>query len=188
MRLEERRTSRRERTGRYVDPATKKKSAADKPKLRKDVGQSSLHPSSGAVAGQGSGAEGRTTIASTRSSLRKSTKAASARAAEERERRRVGEVARRRQKALRNADRQPARPLTQAERLEAAKMTELLNRDSLNDLLRMEEEKTRVPVVNRREPNDIISTRSRDGKWTVSFTDGVDPQQVMFPPMKPDPA
>lgn len=182
VRTEERRAMRRDRTSRYVDPATKKRNTVETSnQLKKDGTTTGKEKRTVTNNLKRNGQDANATASGTRSSLRKSTKAASARAAEQRERRRVGEAARRKQKAIRDAGRTPVRPLTQAERLEAAKITEELNRDSLADLLRMEEEKKRVPVIKRDKQGDVISARSKNGKWTVSFPEGVDVSNVMFP-------
>lgn len=113
--------------------------------------------------------------------MRKSTKAASAKAAEERERRRKGEEARRQLRAKREAEREPTRPLTQEERLAKARETEIENRESLTELLKMEERKKRAPVQKKQSSGPVLSLRIREGKTTISLSEGVDPMAVMFP-------
>lgn len=113
--------------------------------------------------------------------MRKSTKAASAKAAEERERRRKGEEARRRLRAKREAEREPTRPLTQEERLAKARETEIENRASLAELLKMEESKKRATVQKKQTNEPVLSLRIRDGKTTISLSEGVDAMAVMFP-------
>lgn len=185
MRAEERRVARRERASKYVDPASKKNVATDRggTSQSNQTGKGDQDEILRSEPKLGFG----TLTAEKRTSLRKSTKAASARAAEERARRRVDEEERRRQKALRDAEKKPVRPLTQAERLEEAKVTEELNRKSLNELLRMEEEKKSIVVVKKRETGPVISTRSRDGKTTVSLSEGVDVSEALFPQMSQNP-
>lgn len=116
-----------------------------------------------------------------RTTLRKSTKAASAKAAEERERRRKGEEARRQLRAKREAEREPTRPLTQEEHLAKARETEIENREGLAELLKMEERKKRATVQKKQTNEPMLSLRIRDGKTTISLSEGVDAMAVMFP-------
>lgn len=179
VRAEERRAIRRERVSKYIDPASKRNVAIDRGKTSHS-NQRTKSDENGIIRSELK-LDPNTLAAGARTSLRKSTKAASARAAEERAQRRVDEEERRRQKALRDADKKPVRPMTQAERLEEAKITEELNRKSLSELLRMEEKK-RVVVVKKRRTGPVISTRSKDGKTTVSLSEGVDVNDTLFSP------
>lgn len=192
VRAEERRNARRDRPNKYVDPALRRKTGNNNvnnntstagPQPQQKATSSIVHSVTKFGGGKTSSVASLATIAGTRTSLRKSTKAASARAAEERAKRRVDEEARRKQKALRDAEREPTRPLTQKERLEEAKQTEVMNRESLADLLRMEEEKKRAATTSKRETGPVISFLSRAGKSTVSLSEGVDVQKAMFPQM-----
>eukprot|EP00177_Eucheuma_denticulatum_P005967 GFKZ01010881.1.p1 GENE.GFKZ01010881.1~~GFKZ01010881.1.p1 ORF type:complete len:242 (-),score=70.21 GFKZ01010881.1:1262-1987(-) len=156
----------RKRPGKYVDPAIKGRRAqgSARPVQRRsksaDVEPAAIH----------------------RSSLRRSTKLASVRAAEERERRMADEEERRKRKMMKAAEKPQVKILTQEELLEEAKETEVKNRESLKELLRLEEEKKRLPVVKKKEGGDVMSVRSAGGKQTVSFTrKEVDARKEMFP-------
>lgn len=119
-----------------------------------------------------------------RPSLRRSTKVASERAAKEREKRQQEDEERRRKRTLREAEKPEVRKLTQEELLEEAKETEVANRESLKELLRLEEEKKRLPPPKKMENGPVMSLRSRDGKQTVSFTlKETDARKAMFPQM-----
>lgn len=180
MRTEERRAARRDKSNRYVDPATKK-SVGDKSSMQK----SGQLDQSGVAQSEERGDERhkfRTeAVPKSRATLRKSTKVASARAAEERERRRKGEEARRQLRAQREAERKPARVLTQEDRLAIARETEIENKQSLAELLKLEEKRKRTPVQKRQNPGPVLSVRVRDGKTTVSLSEGVDVMEAMFP-------
>lgn len=157
------------RSGKYVDPALKRRRVAD-------MAQSTEKKVKGM---QG---ENETPSTNHRSSLRRSTKIASERAAEERERKAADEQKRRRKKMLREAEKPQEKILTQKELLEEARETEIKNRESLKELLRLEEEKKRVPVVKKKMKGEAMSTRSREGKQTISFTSkDADARKELFP-------
>ncbi|CAN8075694.1 unnamed protein product, partial [Agarophyton chilense] len=120
-----------------------------------------------------------------RSSLRKSTRMASARAAE----RRAVKHNKRKRAMWRHVE-QHQMP-TQQQRLEAAKLTEVLNRASLSELLRLEEEKKRVVVRRAAAAADakLMSMRWRDGACLISFSEGVSSERIrhiMFAPEEHD--
>lgn len=116
-----------------------------------------------------------------KSSLRKSTKVASARAAEARAERTEREEKRRKKRMEKESTKEEEIPLTQEELLEEAKKTEILNRESLKELLRLEEEKKRIPGQKQRELGEKMTLRSRGGVNTISFSKGVEPRKVLFP-------
>lgn len=162
------------RGGRYVDPALKRRRVAD-------VARTTDKKVKG---GQG---EDGTPSTIHRSSLRRSTKIASERAAEERERKAADGEERRRKKMLREAGKPQEKILTQKELLEEAKETEIKNRESLKELLRLEEEKKRVPVVRKKVEGEVMSMRSKGGKQTISFTNkDTDSRREMFPHLYTD--
>lgn len=187
LRAEERRAARRDRPPRYVDPALKRRTSTPQPTAKAANTPRTLDPPTTTTAHSAATATTTavavaTAAAPSRPALRKSTKAASARAAEERARKLEGERERRRLKQKREAGRVPVRAPTQAERLVAAKATEEANRASLAELLRLEEEKKRVTVGKQAHvDSDVVSWRSRAGAWTVSMSEGVDVGAVMFP-------
>lgn len=117
-----------------------------------------------------------------RTSLRNSTKRASAEAAASRAKRAQLEEKRRQRRAERDARRPRVRVPTQEELMLEAKETEVKNRESLNDLLRLEEERKRVPIRKKEAATHVVSVRDRDGRSTVSITDKeADARQVLFP-------
>eukprot|EP00178_Gracilaria_changii_P027854 TRINITY_DN922_c0_g1_i2.p1 TRINITY_DN922_c0_g1~~TRINITY_DN922_c0_g1_i2.p1 ORF type:complete len:285 (-),score=75.69 TRINITY_DN922_c0_g1_i2:1175-1921(-) len=105
-----------------------------------------------------------------RSSLRKSTRVASARAAE---RRAINEKKKPRERRVEHYE-----VPTQQQRLQTARMTEVLNRNSLKDLLRLEEEKKRVVVKKKTDVGESMSTKWKHGSCTISFTKGVSSEQI----------
>lgn len=168
-RQSERQASRKARTGKYVDPALKanrRQAPSNRPqkkaKASSEVENPNIH----------------------RSSLRRSTKIASMHAAEEREKRELTDAKRRKKKAAREADKPEVRVLTQKELLEEAKVTEEKNKESLKELLRLEEEKKRLPPPKNKSKEATMTMRSRDGKETVSFSSkDTDAKKAMFPQM-----
>ena len=167
----------RKRTG-YVDPARKKR-----------------HTTSGitpATTDGGSGdvkavREKRTKSASEspvapRTGLRNSTKRASLKAAEERAARDEEQAVRRAKRAAREARRVPVKEPTQEEKLAEAVETERANAESLRHLLRLEEERKRLPVRKKRTRGAVIHMRDREGVTTLSFMDPeTDVKEVLFP-------
>lgn len=154
---------RKRRYGKYVDPATKKPRPATAPKPH------------------AAGTPANAADPPARKSLRRSTKAASEKAAESRAQRRKDEAVRRARREAREANKEVLKIPTQEELLAEAAETEVANRESLKELLRLEEEKKRLPPPKKRSTGPVVSTRSRDGVQTLSFSDGVDPREVMFP-------
>jgi len=61
--------------------------------------------------------------------------------------------------------------LTQAQLLEEAKTTEVLNRESLAIMLKIEEEKKKIPQTRPVSKGPRIIYHSKDGNTTVTFTD-----------------
>lgn len=173
VRRSEKQTTKKARTGKYVDPA-----------LKANRGQA---PSNRPQKKAKKASETENASASNnnihRSSLRRSTKIASMRAAEEREKRQVTEAERRKKKAAREAEKPEVRVLTQKEMLEEAKITEEKNKESLKELLRLEEEKKRLPPPKKKSKEPVMSVKSsKDGKQTVSFTSkDTDARKAMFP-------
>lgn len=179
MRAAERRSARKIRSGKYVDPALK---PAKRGRPRKDGEERPKKRTRGADA-----AADTDNLNVDRSSLRKSTKAASSRAADEREKRELDDEQRRMKKALRDANKPEVRKLTQKELLEEAAETEISNREDLKNLLRLEEERKRLPPPKVKQTGPCISVRSRDGKQTVSISDpNLDARAVLFPHIPPD--
>lgn len=164
----------RRRSGKYVDPALKRRRVSEVARAAERKPTKSGQSENGTLS----------TIH--RSSLRRSTKIASERAAEERERRAADEEERRRRKMLREARKPQEKILTQKELLEEAKETEIKNRESLRELLRLEEEKKRVPIVRKVE-GEVMSIKSRGGEQTVSFTSkDADARKELFPHLYTD--
>lgn len=165
----------RRRSGKYVDPATKKR--------RLNTGSAvQRKPKSNEEKSKDDKGKNAKTLRTGRPSLRKSTKIASERAAEERKRRKQDDAERRRKKLLREAGKPEEKVWTQKELLEEAKETEIKNRESLKELLRLEEEKKRLPPPKKKVNVEIISVRSRDGKHTISFTDkNADARKELLP-------
>lgn len=169
-RVSERQAARRAKGGRYVDPALKASyrtaaltASAKKPKPQRKPKSSRLP----------------------RASPRRSTKVASEQASEKRAKRQVKDAERRLKRTQRQAEKPEVRVWTQEELLEEAKKTEVKNRESLKELLRLEEEKKRLPPPKSKSHVPVISLRSRNGKQTVSFTSkNTDVPQFMFPHSK----
>lgn len=159
-------TARRKSRSAYVDPASRRRK-------RRATDPGNAKPRAAAA----------TPAARERSSLRSSTKRASAAAAESRARRAEQEEKRRMKKAERDAKRPIVHVPTQEEMLEEAKETELANKESLKDLLKLEEERKRVPVRKTSEQKkQVMSLRDRNGAATISFTDAdTEARQVLFP-------
>lgn len=106
---------------------------------------------------------------------------ASLRAAEQREKREVTEMERRRRKKLREKEKPEIRVLSQKEMLEEARETEVRNGESLKELLRLEEEKKRVPLKKKGKEERMSVRSAREGE-TVSFTrKDADAKREMFP-------
>lgn len=181
----ERRSRRKSST--YVDPA-RKRSTAQHPR-RVGVNGSGVKPiisgSSEDKSRQPStttATTSLTTVQGARLSLRKSTKVASARAAESRRSALVESELRRKARAAREAQRKPVVPLTQEQRLSNARVTEKDNATSLDKLLRVEEEKKRAAAPTRKAETrgPVVSVRSREGVTTVSVSEGVDVQETLL--------
>lgn len=77
--------------------------------------------------------------------------------------------------------------LTQQEMLEEAKETEIKNREDLEILLRLEEERKRLPPPKKKNVGPRIVIKSSGGISTVSFTKSdIDVQSFMFPRYSPE--
>jgi vacuolar protein sorting-associated protein 72 len=81
-----------------------------------------------------------------------------------------------RQRPKRKRPKVERRVLTQAERMAEAEHTEVLNRQSLADLLRQEEEKKRVVERRVRFEGPTIRFVSRNGKSLLAFKAGFPPE------------
>lgn len=149
-RLADRVRSKRGVVGRYVDPALRPKHHKKRARQTQTISPSST------------GLD--------RSSLRKSTRVASEQAAE---RRAIKQRRKPRERKLEHVH-----IPTQEERLETAKMTEKENGESLKQLLRLEEEKKRVPAERKEVTGDKIGYEWKHGKSKISFTKGVSDDQI----------
>lgn len=169
-----RRASSSRRNGKYVDPALKK-----------------TRVSSGGGGGEARPAKRAKTAplqdaAVDRSSLRKSTKAASAKAGKEREMREAETVQRRMRMRERERRKEPEKVLTQEEMLAEAEETAVGNQEDLERLLRLEEEQKRLPVKAERAAGPTMSVVSREGKMVVGFSEkDADARKEMFPQCEP---
>lgn len=167
MRRVEKEAARKARAGKYVDPGLKRSAGGAAAAASRGVKK----VRKGADAGRAGGH---------RTSLRRSTKIASLRAAEQREKREVTEMERRQRKKLREMEKPEIRVLSQKEMLEEARETEVRNGESLKELLRLEEEKKRVPVKKKGKGERMSVRSARDGE-TVSFTrKDADAKREMF--------
>ncbi len=61
--------------------------------------------------------------------------------------------------------------MSQKELLEEAKITEKKNRESLQKMLQIEEEKKKIPTRAPRLTGPLIVYHSKDGKDTITFTE-----------------
>jgi len=104
-------------------------------------------------------------------SLRASTKIASHRAAKTRERHLAEEKRKHQRRIERVKWRQenPERVLSQQELLEEAKLTAIANKESLQQLLQLEEEKKRVPVARQNEKVPILRVVSKQNEEYIAF-------------------
>lgn len=182
VRAEERRASRKDRPSKYVDPAMRRNKASVTQKKTSINNATSTSTPTPTSASASASVFGSVPGLQMRTSLRKSTKAASAKAAEERARRKVDEDERRKIKARRDAGRVPMKEKTQSERLNEAKVTEELNKQSLKELLKMEEDKKKVTASKKKQTaKRAVSVRSKNGVQTVSLTKDLDVIETLLP-------
>jgi hypothetical protein len=169
------------RTGNYVDPALKKKTrlgrggtAAAGGHADRPVKRAKLHNEN---------ADEDAVVRSVdRSSLRKSTKAARELADKVRREREVDRDERRMLKREREKDKSPERPLTQDELLKESYETEVQNTADLQVLLRLEEERKRLPKKPVAEKGPMMTVISREGKTLINFKDkDADSRATLFP-------
>jgi YL1 nuclear protein len=163
------RPARRSRTGKYVDPALRKRrgssGAAAKPPAKR------AKPAAPALG-----------AAVDRTSLRKSTKAARDAADAARDAADAVRAEKRAKARERGEAKVPEKVLTQAEMLAEAEVTATENEKDLARLLKLEEERKREAAPPPAEDVPRMVVRDRDGKTTVSFTDdGADAKAAMFP-------
>uniref|UniRef100_A0A7S0G5I1 Vps72/YL1 C-terminal domain-containing protein n=1 Tax=Rhodosorus marinus TaxID=101924 RepID=A0A7S0G5I1_9RHOD len=104
-------------------------------------------------------------------SMRRTTKMASAQTMQKRREREQEDTKRRIKKEERDQLREEERELTQEELMKEALKTEEINKASYLELVRLEEEKKRLPPTKQQEERGPrVMLRSRDGKQTLSFT------------------
>ncbi|KAJ8904137.1 hypothetical protein NDN08_000664 [Rhodosorus marinus] len=104
-------------------------------------------------------------------SMRRTTKMASAQTMQKRREREQEDTKRRIKKEERDQFREEERELTQEELMKEALKTEEINKASYLELVRLEEEKKRLPPTKQKvQPGPRLVLRSRDGKQTLSFT------------------
>lgn len=168
-----RRPASRRKAGKYVDPALKRRStggaAGARPAKRAKLAAAAPPP-----------------VAVDRSSLRKSTKAASARADAQRDKADAVREVRRARMREREREKSPEKVLTQEEMLAEAAETAKANEKDLQRLLRLEEERKRLPAAEVKADVPRMATRDRDGKTLVSFTEAeADARAAMFPQCQP---
>lgn len=158
--------------GGYVDPAKKSKRKPAPPPTTPKTPQQKTPTSSRKSA---------PSIPSRPLSLRNSTRRASLKAAERREQQDKESAKRRAQKAARDAKKKPVREMTQEERLAEAVKTEEENRESLKDLLRLEEERKRIPTRKKAKSGPTMTILDRGGVATISMPKDVDANKILFP-------
>lgn len=121
--------------------------------------------------------------AADRASLRKSTKAASLRADAARA---AEDAARAARRAKARPPRAPDPPLTQAQLLAEAEGTAIENEKDLQRLLRLEEERKRLPDKAVKEVGPRMVTHDKEGKTHVSFSEkDADARKALFPHCPP---
>uniref|UniRef100_A0A7S2ZFK5 Vps72/YL1 C-terminal domain-containing protein n=1 Tax=Rhodosorus marinus TaxID=101924 RepID=A0A7S2ZFK5_9RHOD len=104
-------------------------------------------------------------------SMRRTTKMASAQTMQKRREREQEDTKRRIKKEERDQFREVERELTQEELMKEALKTEEINKASYLELVRLEEEKKRLPATKQQiQRGPRLTFRSRDGKQTLSFT------------------
>jgi hypothetical protein len=176
---------RKARTGHYVDPALKKTrpgqrrgtpAAAEAGDGHTDrpVKRAKLHE-------EDAGEDALAPIVD-RTSLRKSTKAARELADKVRRERELDRNERRMIKREREKDKTPERLLTQDELLKESDETAVQNAADLQVLLRLEEERKRLPKKPVAEQGPTMTVISREGKTLINFKDkDADARATLFP-------
>ena len=175
VRREERAKRRRLRSGKYVDPALKRRR------------ETNVYTGASKERVRTKGSE-RQTAASTieKRGLRKSTKARSEKAAQDRKRKLEEEEERKKERVERERKKVKVRLPTQEELLEEAKETEKKNREDLKNLLRLEEEKKRLPPPKKANTGPKLRFTSQHGRNVISFTDDkIDLKDFLFPTFHP---
>lgn len=178
-RAEERAETRKVRSTGYVDPA--KRAKRKQPATAASTAEPAKRPRTSSVGGSTTPATS-TPVPRRSTGLRNSTKRASLKAAEIRALREKEEAVRRKKRSEQLAARKPVKILTQEEKLIEAIETEKLNKESLKDLLRLEEEQKRVPVRKSKKASQCISFRHRGGISTLSFVKAsANVDKILFP-------
>jgi YL1 nuclear protein len=168
----------RARTGNYVDPALKKARPG-----RAARGDGPGRPAKRAkTRHDGDDEQGAVERTGDRSSLRKSTKAARELADKVRREREVDRNERRMLKWEREKDKEPEKILTQEELLKEADETAVQNTADLQVLLRLEEERKRIPKKAAVEQVPRMTVISRGGRTVINFKDkDADTRAALFP-------
>lgn len=162
---------RRAQTGKYVDPALKKPSA-------RAAQSGEARPAKRVRIEEPQDNVERTVD---RSSLRKSTKAASEQADRLRQEREAVLNEKRMQKREREKAKEPEKPMTQEEMLAEADVTAVKNKADLEILLKLEERK-RLPKQEATKKGPTMTVLSRKDGTFVGFSDkDADVRSAMFP-------
>jgi hypothetical protein len=169
---QQRTSSARGITGKYVDPALRPKKAPGQPAAKRaKIASAHAEP---------------VEVNVDRSSLRRSTKAASAKADKVRNARHAEMEERRLQKREREKNKVPDKILTQEEMLAEAKVTAVENAKDLDALLRLEEERKRQPLAKTADPGPRMSVISKASGTVIAFLEkNADARAAMFPHCEP---
>lgn len=172
-----RRRTKRATKGKYVDPALKETRLS-----RQDDDDDSRNVPDERPAKRAKTASAPIDVTVDRSSLRKSTKAASAKADKERNEREAEQQQRLMEKRERDRNKVPERMPSQEELLAEAEETAKRNKADLEVLLRLEEERKRLPEKKQIDRGPTMTVISREGKTLIAFSDKeTDARTVMFP-------